>query len=61
MLNDLAIGRMFVLKKKPLIITCVLLAAAIALSAAVFGFGLGKKREKSSQRLIPTLLQPIKR
>ena len=52
---------MFVLKKKPLIITCVLLAAAIALSAAVFGFGLGKKREKSSQRLIPTLLQPIKR
>ena len=44
---------MFVLKKKPLIITCVLLAAAIALSAAVFGFGLGKKKGEEQPKADP--------
>ena len=44
---------MFVLKKKPLIITCVLLAAAIALSAAVFGFGLGKKKGDEQPKADP--------
>ena len=38
------------MKKKPLIITCVLLAAAIALSAAVFGFGLGKKKGRRAAK-----------
>ena len=41
------------MKKKPLIITCVLLAAAIALSAAVFGFGLGKKKGEEQPKADP--------
>ena len=41
------------MKKKPLIITCVLLAAAIALSAAVFGFGLGKKKGDEQPKADP--------
>lgn len=41
------------MKKKPLIITCVLLAAAIALTAAVFGFGLGKKKAPEQPKADP--------
>lgn len=39
------------MKKKPLILTCILLAAAIALTAAVFGFGLGKQKEPEQPKV----------
>lgn len=53
MLNDSICQEDFVLKKKPLIITCILLVAAIALTVAVFGFGLGKKKETEQPKASP--------
>lgn len=41
------------MKKKSLIITCVLLAIAIALTVAVFGFGLGKQKESMQPKADP--------
>lgn len=41
------------MKKKPLIITCVLLAAAVALTVAVFIFGLGGQKEPEQPAVDP--------